>query len=67
MADLTSDSDTRNFPLPQKDHDPKFTFGLVKDVAAVLEQHGYPPVTGTDHAALMTALYRFLYVPRDHT
>ena len=42
--------------------DPRFTLGLVLDVARVLEQHGYPPVkAGLDLADLQQSLYGFLY------
>ena len=53
----------RAYPLPPAGEDPRFTFGLSVDVAKVLEQHGYPPVTaGRDLVDLQQALYRFLYV-----
>ena len=40
----------------------RFTFGLVVDVAEVLEQHGYPrAATGQDLVRLQQALYGFLY------
>ncbi|MET9956682.1 hypothetical protein ABZ135_34760 [Streptomyces sp. NPDC006339] len=49
-------------PLPAKD--PRFTFGLVRDVAEVLERHGYPPIVkGLDHRDLQQALFQFLYAP----
>jgi len=44
------------------DDDPRFTFGLLADVAKVVESHGYPPVTsGLDLVELHLALFRFLY------
>ncbi|MEE6264944.1 hypothetical protein V2E29_04685 [Streptomyces diastatochromogenes] len=54
----------RQYPIrPVDDEDPRFTFGLTLDVADVLQQHGYPPVTaGLDLVDLRQALYRFLYV-----
>ncbi|WP_327160486.1 hypothetical protein [Streptomyces zaomyceticus] len=54
----------RAYPIrPKPDDDPRFTFGLVIDVARVLEEHGYPPVkAGLDIVDLQQALYRFLYV-----
>ena len=52
----------RVFPLPAADDDPRFTFGLIYDVAKVLESAGYPPVkSGADFVDLRQALFRFLY------
>jgi hypothetical protein len=51
------------YPLPAPDDDPRFTYGLIFDVADVLTSHGYPPPDGTDWADLMTALSHFLYQP----
>jgi hypothetical protein len=52
----------RNYPLPQPaGDDPRFTFGLVLDVAAVLVRHGYPVIDGVDFVGLRSGLYRFLY------
>lgn len=48
--------------------DPRFTFGLVLDVAKVLAAHGYPDLTdttvatGADLVDLQQVLYRFVYV-----
>lgn len=55
----------RNYPLPAPpDDDPRFTFGLMVDVADVLAQHGYPKVSaGPDWVELQQALFRFLYAP----
>lgn len=54
----------RQYPIrPVPDDDPRFTFGLTVDVAAVLQSHGYPKITaGGDIVDLQQALYRFLYV-----
>jgi hypothetical protein len=41
--------------------DPRFTFGLLIDVAEVLVVHGYPQLTGTDLVDLGQALFRYLY------
>ncbi|MEV8510822.1 hypothetical protein [Dactylosporangium sp. NPDC051484] len=57
------------FPVkPQDgDGDPRFTFGLVLDVAKVLAAHGYPDLSnpavarGGDLVDLQLALYRFIY------
>lgn len=53
----------RNYPLPRPaEADPRFSFGLAFDVARVIEQHGYPPVTaGADLVELQQALFVFLY------
>jgi hypothetical protein len=53
----------RQYPIsPAPDDDPRFTFGLAKDVADVLQAHGYPEITnGLDFLDLQQALYRFLY------
>jgi hypothetical protein len=48
-------------PAPRDREDPRFTVGLLMDVAGVLERHGYPPVTGDDLVWLQTALFRWLY------
>ena len=51
-----------SYPIhPTPETDPRFTLGLVVDVAAVLERHGYPRPEGTDWADLEVALYRFFY------
>lgn len=56
----------RHYPIrPQPDDDPRFTTGLVIDVAEVLERHGYPPVEDVDFVDLRQALFRFLYTDRD--
>lgn len=56
----------RTYPIrPRPDDDPRFTRGLMHDVAQVLADHGYPPVEhGLDLVDLQQALYRFLYVDR---
>lgn len=42
--------------------DPRFTIGLLADVAAVLTKHGYPyPVTAKDQSDLQLALFRYLH------
>ncbi len=51
----------RAYPLPGPADLPKFTFGLVVDVAEVLDRHGYPPPTGADLAALQQVLFGFLH------
>ena len=51
----------RVYPLPDEDDDPRFVFGLVDDVATVLEQHGFERPSGWDLVELRQALFRFLY------
>jgi hypothetical protein len=57
-------TETRHYPLPQpaSGEDPRFSSGLLLDVAKVLEQHDYPPVTtGRDLLELQLVLFRYLY------
>jgi hypothetical protein len=50
------------YPLPQPADDPRFTFGLTSDVAKVLAEHGYPPITdGADFVRLQMALFGFVF------
>ena len=55
------------------DEDPRFTFGLVLDVARVLAAHGFPDLTdlavasGADLVELQQGLYRFVYTGREET
>jgi hypothetical protein len=57
----------RNYPLPRPAvvaagaDDKRFTFGLTVDVAQVLTDRGYPPLTGPDLVELQQALFGFLY------
>lgn len=54
---------TPAYPLPAHDDDARFGFGLVFDVAVVLEQHGYPrPQAGADWVRFQQGLYRMIYV-----
>ncbi|MEC3974592.1 hypothetical protein [Amycolatopsis sp. H20-H5] len=55
----------RTYPLPAPDNDPRFTFGLLLDVADVLARRGYPMVTGLDLVELRQTLFRFLYLADD--
>ena len=64
-AEAPGDRAGAGVPAARSRRRPRFTFGLVLDVADVLERHGYPPVqTGRDLVDLQQALYRFLYVER---
>jgi hypothetical protein len=58
----------RNYPLPRPTvvaaggaDDQRFTVGLTIDVAQVLTDRGYPPMTGRDLIELQQALFGFLY------
>jgi hypothetical protein len=54
------------YPLPRPtDTDPRLTYGLLFDIAEVLQRNGFPQPTGTDWAHLMTALGGFLYQQKD--
>jgi hypothetical protein len=54
------------YPLPRPDgDDPGLTFGLVCDVAVVIEKAGYPELDGEALTALGLALFRFLYKPSE--
>jgi hypothetical protein len=62
MTDTTSTAQQPVYPLPAPaDNDPRFTYGLLFDIAQVLQRNGFPQPVGTDWADLMTALGRFLY------
>lgn len=56
----------RQYPIrPRPDEDPRFTLGLALDVAKVLNEHGYPQISGRDFLELQQALFGFLYVGPD--
>lgn len=66
MTTTPADGHTRvrRCPVAHTDDDPRFTLGLILDVTQVLEQHGYPPLTGRnaeDLVELRQALFAFLY------
>lgn len=46
---------------PTTDHDPRFTMGLVLDIAEVLEDHGYPKPSGRGYVDLQQHLFQVLY------
>lgn len=62
---MTLDGLGDTYPLPRPavgDGDARFTFGMIRDVAAVLAERGYPAVAhGGDHVRLQQALFTFLY------
>jgi len=52
----------RRYPLPDIGDDHRFTAGLLFDLAALLERHGYPrPVGGADLVWWQQALFRTIY------
>ncbi|MEH1130842.1 hypothetical protein [Micromonospora sp. CPCC 206061] len=54
------------YPLPvPAGADPQFTYGLLFDIAEVLQRNGFPRPAGTDWADLMTALNHFLYQSKE--
>ena len=62
MSTVPTPSQERSYPIPAPASDRRFTFGLTIDVARVLADHGYPPITvGGDLVALQQALFGFLY------
>lgn len=57
-------ADPSVYPLPAPADDPRFTVGLVLDVAAVLTGHGYPPLrAGADLLRFQQALFTTIYQP----
>jgi len=54
-----------NYPLGELDDDPRFTYGLVFDIADVLTKHGFSRPEAGDWADLMLALWRFIYQHKD--
>ena len=52
-----------NYPvvLPTGEDDPRFTAGLVCDVARRIMEQGYPLLTGRDLVMLQRVLFEFLY------
>ena len=54
------------YPLPAPaDTDPRFSYGLLHDIANALQRNGFPRPEGTDWAHLMTALGDFLYQSKE--
>ena len=53
-------------PLPAPaGSDRRFTYGLLHDIAEVLQRNGFRQPAGADWAHLMTALGRFLYQSKE--
>lgn len=64
---MTAPRPDRAYPIPAPVSDSRFTFGLTIDVARILAEHGFPPITaGGDLVALQQALFGFLYAPTAH-
>uniref|UniRef100_UPI003F498B27 hypothetical protein n=1 Tax=Streptosporangium sp. CA-235898 TaxID=3240073 RepID=UPI003F498B27 len=64
-ADMSTPGPAPNaYPVRYDGSDPRFTFGLAADVAAVLEAADYPKLSSDDFVELQLVLYRFLYGPR---
>jgi hypothetical protein len=57
------------YPIARPDReDTRFSIGLLLDVAAVLHQHGYPPLrTGPDLTRLQQALFTTIYQQTEET
>lgn len=49
------------YPIPLPGDDPRFTIGLLVEVARVIEAAGYPKLDPYDYPELSVALYRFIY------
>ena len=66
MAGTATGRPARTYPLPPPADDPRFTYGLLFDVADVLAAHGYPrAMAGADLVNLQLALFGFLYAAPD--
>jgi hypothetical protein len=67
MTDTTTHTPQQPvYPLPAPaGDDPRFTHGLLFDIAEVLQRNGFPQPVDADWAHLMTALGRFLYQSKE--
>lgn len=65
MHELTHLAETRIYPItwPDEDTYARMFGGLTRDVAAVIEQAGYPALTDDDKTELMFLLDEFLHGP----
>jgi hypothetical protein len=59
----------RRFPLPRPESDPRFTIGLLLEVAKVLKDRGFPELgdDGRDLVALQEAHFGFICAPQEGT
>jgi hypothetical protein len=56
----------RTYPIQRPGEDPRFTMGLLLDVARLLKDRGFPELKeGGDLVALQEALFGFIYAPRE--
>jgi hypothetical protein len=64
----TASGPQRTYPLGHLagEVDPRFTYGLIFDLADLLQQHGYPPPADSDWAHLVASLHRTLYHDQEH-
>jgi hypothetical protein len=63
---MTSVTPQPAYPLPvPTGDDARFSYGLLHDIAQVLQRNGFPRPEGTDWAQLMTCLGQFLYQPKE--
>ena len=66
MTDTPASTPQPSYPLPAPAaDDPRFSYGLLHDIANALQRNGFPRPEGTDWAQLMTCLGRFLYHPKE--
>jgi hypothetical protein len=66
MTDTTSTARQPVYPLPAPaDNDPRFTYGMLFDIAKVLQRNGFSQPVGTDWADLMAVLGRFFYQSKE--
>jgi hypothetical protein len=67
MDTVPTPAPEQTYPIPAPASDPRFSFVLTIDVARVLAEHGYPPITaGGDPVTLQQALFGFLYASTVH-
>lgn len=65
MNDRVDATSPPTYPLPPPADDPRFTYGLLHDIAEALQHNGFPRSTGTDWANLLIALHQFIYQPKE--
>jgi hypothetical protein len=67
MTDTTTHTPQQPaYPLPAPASDaPRFTYGLIFDIADVLQRNGFHQPAGADWADLMTAVGGFLYQSKE--
>jgi hypothetical protein len=55
----------RNYPLPRREEDGRFTRGFCYEVSDAMQHAGYPTLTADDMVELQLALFRFIYSPKE--